>query len=1046
MEAHSFMLSLLFYSMSLTRIPIMLFEGCAQFNGKVIIHSLDEEPSAALHHAWRIWKTTSHRPRAANGFKSAAIMRLWSPSWLRKYSSGTRAQPRPQDKAAPSFGFWNYARAFLENTFDCVIFLDRDWRFTFFNARAAMELHADADIIGSCVWERFPRIAGTIFEENYRRAMADGTQRVFEAYFAPLSTWYEVHAIPLGDDLMVIFRNINERRAAAEALRIREQQLATVFGQTMVGILHRDLANRVLMVNQRYCDIVGRSREELDGLPMQALICEEDVAWSTATFQEHLEKAEPFQIEKRYVRPDGTVIWCAVNVSFVCDETGRPVSTITVAEDIHARKAAEAKAHESRNLFQVVIDSIQDLIFVKDREGRFVFSNRRLSEICGPIEGTVDRVFFSGAPTDIHSQSDLQVLATGKPITIDEIIPVQGTPRQFQTIKVPWRQNDEIVGVVGVSRDLTERLQAEAELMENKRQLATLIDNLPGLVYQCQISAPWPFTFVSEGAEALSGYPAREFLDGTLTWGELIHPDDLRATEEAILSSISQKQVFDVIYRVRTRAGVTRWVADRGQCIYGASGEPLFLEGIISDVTVQKEAEEQILWAAHHDHLTRLPNRALFQLRLGKALERHAKKGGKLGLLVLDVDHLKEINDTLGHDAGDAVLQAIANRLSAAVRPIDTVARNGGDEFAIILPEIAGEQDIKAIIAPIIEHLQRPLPYAGRMLDCRASIGASIWPDHAGEATTLLKQADIALYTAKATGRDKVVVFEPSMRTEAQRNAEMRSNARSAIDARSIEPFYQPKVHLTSGELAGFEALLRWRNSRAGIELPGSIQAAFDDPHLAVALSKQMHDMVFDDMRRWLQDGVDFGHVAINASAAEFRGMDFADRVLERLRTAGIPNHYLEVEVTETVFLGRGAEYIEKALRTLSDEGVKIALDDFGTGYASLSHLKQFPVDIIKIDRSFVNDLASNPDDPAILQAVLGLGKSLGIATVAEGVETAVQAAFLRSQGCDIGQGFLFGMASPSKLIPQLVSSWDPRHLNIPELDTLFGKDRKRRG
>jgi diguanylate cyclase (GGDEF)-like protein/PAS domain S-box-containing protein len=852
-------------------------------------------------------------------------MRFWGHSWLRQRSSSTRRQSPSQDETTRSFGLSNYARAFVESTSDCVLFLDRDWRFTFYNPRAATELKVTADIIGSRIWERFSKITGTIFEENYRRAMAQNTPQVFEAYFEPLSAWYEVHAIPVEDDLMVIFRNISERRIGAEALRERERQLATVFGQTMMGILHRDLQGRVLMVNQRYCDLVGRSREELEGLPMQSFTYEEDVEWNMALFQENLESGTPYQLDKRYVRPDGTVIWCTINVSFVCDETGKPVSTITVAEDIHARKSAEEK------------------------------------------------------------------------------------------------------------------------MLESKRQLATFINNLPGIVYQCGINVPWPFTLLSEGTEALSGYNASEFLEKRLNWGDIIHPDDVPMVDAAILDSIPSKQVFDISYRITTRSGEIRWVSDRGQCIYDASGKPLFLEGIISDITSQKEAEEKILWAAHHDHLTRLPNRALFQIRLSKALEESAEQGRKLGLLILDVDHLKEINDTLGHDAGDAVLQAVANRLSAAVRPIDTVARNGGDEFAIIFPEIDGEQDIKALIAPIQEQMQRPLPFAGRMLDCRASIGASLWPDHAEEAANLIKQADVALYTAKATGRDKVMIFEPSMRTEAQQKAVMRNNARSAIDTRSIEPFYQPKVHLQSGELAGFEALLRWRNPRAGIELPASIQAAFDDPQLAVALSKQMHDMVFVDICRWLQDGVAFGNVAINASAAEFKDLEFADRILERLRAADIPTRCLEIEVTETVFLGRGAESVERALRTLSAEGVKIALDDFGTGYASLSHLKQFPVDIIKIDRSFVHDLASNPDDPAILQAVLNLGKSLGITTIAEGVETAVQAAFLRSQGCDLCQGFLFGMASPSNLIPDLVSSWNPRQLNIPDIDTLFVRDRRQR-
>jgi len=937
-----------------------------------------------------------------------------------------------------------YASAFVESTSDCVFFLDDQWRFTFFNTHAAKELRIGPDAVGHSIWDRFPTMRGTLFEENYRRAMAKRETQVFESYFEPSSAWYEVHATPVGDDLMVIFRNITERRAAAESLHAREQQLATVFGQTMVGILHRDFEQRVLMVNQRFCDIVGRSREELDGLSMRAFTHPDDIDWNIAIFERHLESAEPFQIEKRYVRPDGAEVWCAVNVSFVCDDKGKPVSIITVAEDIHARKMAEEKARESKDLLQVVIDSIQDLIFVKDREGRFVFSNRQLHRIFGPIEGAIDREFFAQDSSDIHTRSDHQVLTRGEPVTIEEVIPIDGKSHQFETVKVPWRQNDEIVGIIGISRDLTERLKAEAELIERKRQLASLIDNLPGLVYTCDIAAPWPFTFISGGAESLTGYSVRDFLERKLTWGEIVHPEDLQRVDDEILSSIPAKQPFSVVYRITTQSGETRWVLDRGRCIFDPSGEPAFLEGIITDVTAQKEAEEKIIWAAHHDPLTRLPNRALFQMRLGKAVEQSAKLGRKVGLLILDVDHLKEINDTLGHDAGDAVLQAVANRLSAAVRPVDTVARNGGDEFAIILSEIDGEQDIRTLIAPILEQLQKPLAYAGRALDCRASIGAAIWPDHA-EADDLLKQADVALYTAKATGRNKVVIFEPSMRTEAQQKAEMRNNARGAIDARSIEPFYQPKVHLNSGALAGFEALLRWRNRRAGIELPASIQAAFDDPQLAIALSEQMHDMVFEDMRRWLQDGIPFGHVAINASAAEFRDMEFADRILERLRSADIPNHCLEVEVTETVFLGRGAEFVEKALRTLSREGVKIALDDFGTGYASLSHLKQFPVDIIKIDRSFVHDLASNPDDPAILQAVLTLGRSLGITTVAEGVETAVQAIFLRNQGCDIGQGFLFGMASPSSSIPDLVASWREGQFDIPELETLFPKDRKQR-
>lgn len=914
----------------------------------------------------------------------------------------------------------------MEGTTDCAFFLDSQWRFVFLNTCAAAELRDSPSLIGMTLWDAFPMIVGSVFEPHYRRAMTQRSMESFEAYYGPLGAWFEVRLVPVADGLAVFFRNINERIAAADSLRERELQLATVFGQTMVGIIHRSLDGRILMVNQRWCDLVGRTREEIERLSLLGHTHHEDAEWNGPLLEKHIRTGEPLQVEKRFVRPDGSLVWVAVNVSFVRDEAGDVVSMIAVAEDIHDRKAAEEKIRESRNLFQVVIDSVQDLVFAKDREGRFVLTNRRLKEIYGPLEGLRVHDSIPHALAEQFHAADRQVMTTGRASIVDEEIPVRGESRIFQTVKVPWRQNDDIIGVIGVSRDMTERREAERQLRESKRQLATLIDNLPGIVYRCALSAPWPFSFMSEGAETLTGYTAAEFTESKFGWADIVHPDDVGRLETSIAQAIEERRPFSEIYRIITRTGETRWAMERGQCIYAASGSPSFLEGFISDVTQQRQTEERLRWVAHHDSLTGVPNRVLFHERLELALRQSKKSGRKVGLLLFDVDHLKEINDTLGHDAGDALLQATAERLATAVRSIDTVARNGGDEFAVILPDIESEQDIWSLIRPVLDQLQEPFSYAGRALDCRASIGASLWPDHAKEATDLLKQADVALYTAKAAGRGRMMVFRPSMREGAERRVQMRSNARGAIKERRIEPFYQPKVLLRSGGLAGFEALLRWRNPQGRIETPATIKAAFDDPQLAVAIGRQMHDLVFEDMRRWLDAGHAIGHVAINASAAEFRGNNFAEEVLERLRTTGIPTHHLELEVTETVFLGRGAEHVERALRTLSLEGVRISLDDFGTGYASLSHLKKYPVDAIKIDRSFVQDLADSSDNTAILQAVLNLGRALGLTTVAEGIETEAQAAYLRAQGCDLGQGYLFGRAVPRTNVPGLIAGWDP--------------------
>ena len=276
------------------------------------------------------------------------------------------------------------------------------------------------------------------------------------------------------------------------------------------------------------------------------------------------------------------------------------------------------------------------------------------------------------------------------------------------------------------------------------------------------------------------------------------------------------------------------------------------------------------------------------------------------------------------------------------------------------------------------------------------------------------------------------------MRHDVQRRSSMIQLARNAIRDDRIVPFYQPKFDLATREVVGFEALLRWRNARGRIGLPASIEAAFEDLEVAAAISDRMIERVIADMRGWLDKGVPFQNVAINASAAEFRRDNFAERVLEQLRAANIPTRCFQLEVTETVFLGRGAEYVHRALALLSSQGVKIALDDFGTGYASLRHLKQFPVDIIKIDQSFVRDMAIDPGDEAIIRAVINLGSSLGIKVVAEGIETEEQDRRLLELGCDFGQGFLFSKAAPAGRVPSLVQRWttlpEPRSRHPREL------------
>jgi diguanylate cyclase (GGDEF)-like protein len=385
------------------------------------------------------------------------------------------------------------------------------------------------------------------------------------------------------------------------------------------------------------------------------------------------------------------------------------------------------------------------------------------------------------------------------------------------------------------------------------------------------------------------------------------------------------------------------------------------------------------------------------------------------------------VNDTLGHDTGDALLRTIAARLRSATSAEDLVVRLGGDEFAVVVAGASDTEKIEAVSRSILLKLREPCSNTGRLLECLASIGASIYRPGGMDRAELLKQADIALYAAKDGGRATFRIFEPSMRKQMQRRLSMLSVAREALRRNWIVPFYQPKLSLQTGRLAGLEALLRWRHPGHRIQTPDTMAAAFQDASLAREISDRMIALVIKDVQGWIRAGVRFGHVAINAGAAEMKHGDFAERLLERLAAAAVPTRCFQLEVTETVFLGDGADYVEHALRTLSAAGVRICLDDFGTGYASLSHLKKFPVDIIKIDRSFLRDLHHHPDNDAIVRTVINLGKSLGIKVVAEGIETPAQSAYLRKHGCEYGQGFLFGAAAPRKDVSSLVAAISAR-------------------
>jgi diguanylate cyclase (GGDEF)-like protein len=428
------------------------------------------------------------------------------------------------------------------------------------------------------------------------------------------------------------------------------------------------------------------------------------------------------------------------------------------------------------------------------------------------------------------------------------------------------------------------------------------------------------------------------------------------------------------------------------------------------DITDRVEASAKIEFLAYRDTLTGLPNRTAFQRGFDAAVEAAERQGEMFGVIMIDVDHFKDINDTLGHDAGDALLLNLAKTLSKAFRRGDTVSRLGGDEFAVVLRGLTGPEDLLRPIEVLQGLLRKPVEHSGRSFTISASLGAAIHDDPDADPLHLLKNADVALYEAKSGGRNRCVVFKPAMRTQVEQRVELLREVRLAIAQGEFDLYYQPVVDLVSNKVAGFEALMRWNHPEQGVLPPAAFMAAFEDTDLSLQLGEVAFERALGQMRAWLDEGVEFGRVAVNISSEQFRTGRLAADIADKLRAWNVPAERLAIEVTENVYMGWGADVVAETVCALHATGVQIALDDFGTGYASLANLRQFPVDRLKIDKSFVQ----NAEDDAIVRAVINLGASMGMKVVAEGVEKPEQLAALSAYGCDQVQGYHFAKPMPA--------------------------------
>ena len=554
-----------------------------------------------------------------------------------------------------------------------------------------------------------------------------------------------------------------------------------------------------------------------------------------------------------------------------------------------------------------------------------------------------------------------------------------------------------------------------------------LPEGVPSVAYIFEPGIEGRCLYISPSVEDVLGYPRRQWLDERGLWDRILHTEDEErvVSNEAECARSGEKLVQE--YRLRAADGRDVWIRDEMTVVRGPTGDksPLFY-GVFLDVTDRKRMETELERLALYDPLTHLPNRALFADRLRQVLARRGRTG-TTAVYFLDLDRFKRINDSLGHAAGDAVLQEVAGRLRSVLRPEDTVARFGGDEFTIMCESVGGVLEAIGVADRLQRPLRQPLRAGGADLRLSASIGVALAePGEVVEVERLIEDADAAMYRAKERGGARTELFDSAMREDAVAALAIEQELQHALEEGQLRVYYQPCVDLATGELVGAEALVRWQHPERGLLGPDKFLDVAEETGLIVTMGAWVVGEACRQLAEWRRrPEAEHMFLSLNLGARELTHPDAVTTVLGAVRRSGIEPAALTIEVTEGTAMADGDTGF-RALRELSDEGVRVAIDDFGTGYSSLDQVRRMPVDIVKVDRSFVGGMGLDSTSRELVAAVIGMGRALNLLVVAEGIETGEQAATLRDLGCGFGQGFLYSRPLPPEELDDLLAAGLP--------------------
>lgn len=846
---------------------------------------------------------------------------------------------------------------------------------------------------------------------------SDGSEFPVDISLSPLQ---------LGDGQMVVaaVRDMSARQAAEDALRELSARLEervaertaeleasnrafrATFEQAAVGIAHVSLNGRWMRVNQQLCDMVGYTREEISDLTFQDITHPDDLDADLRQMYRLLAgEIASYDIDKRYVRKDGHIVWISLYASLVRDDAGAPQYFISVVQDADARKSAEAGLQRHKEQLELAIAATGLGLFDFDpRSGAAEWSPelKRHFGVAQDAAVTLGDFFERLHPADRgRARSIIHHALAGEDggrfqFEYRPSPSLDGNERWFQARGQVLFEAGRPVRCVGTALEITAQRQAIEAVRERERQLQTIIDANPiGTVVG---TSRGQITDANAAFLRMIGRTRDDLLAGQIHWGALT-PHEHRADDERAVAQATRHGVSDLYEREFICAEGKRVPALLATASLGVDDQ---LVAFVLDISERKRAEEQIRQAALHDPLTGLPNRGLLFDYASHVFARARRIGRHCAMLFIDLDRFKPINDNHGHDVGDEVLKEVSARIGRCTRADDIVFRLGGDEFLVLLPDIDDDSHAGDVARHVAHCLEQPYLVRGLELGLSASIGISIFPRDGEAVDTLINNADAAMYLAKQAGRNNVQFYSKDLAAQAQMQFRIEERLKAALAHDAFELVYQPVVDMQSLRLMGVEALVRWAHSDIG---PEQFVPVAEATGQIGRLSEWVLREVCRQHAAWCKQGLPAIPIAINVSAMQIRRSDFADEVARQLGECGIEPAALQIEVTETAMMENVDRAVE-VLARLRGLGIKIALDDFGTGYSSLNYLSRLPIHKVKVDKSFVQRAAFDAPSRAITEAVIALGRTLALEVVAEGIETEETLNYLREQGCTQAQGF----------------------------------------